>query len=283
LTAAAEAPKGPVARRVAAGAGWSVEDVVCDLGPETRPGEERFGGFTIAAVVGGGFDVGTASGRAQLYPGAFLLGNDGACFACGHSHGRGDRCIAFHFEPQFFEEIAATAGGSFRFRFAAPMLPAGVDFAWATVESLLAAAGEGVAAEELAMALAGGVIRAIAGRRVPALQSLPRERRRVLRALRHIEEHGEEPLSLDDLAAVACMSKFHFLRCFRAVAGVTPHQYLLALRLRRAAWRLRTSAAPISAIAFESGFGDLSTFNARFRAAFGASPRRLRARARLPV
>ena len=74
------------------------------------------------------------------------------------------------------------------------------------------------------------------------------------------------------------MSKYHFLRCFRALTGVTPHQYLIALRLRRAATALRTTLEPVAAIAFEAGFGDLSTFNARFRSAFGASPQRFRRR-----
>jgi methylphosphotriester-DNA--protein-cysteine methyltransferase len=69
---------------------------------------------------------------------------------------------------------------------------------------------------------------------------------------------------------------------FRALTGVTPHQYLIALRLRRAATALRTTSKPVAAIAFELGFGDLSTFNARFRSAFGASPQRFRRRPMVP-
>jgi AraC-like DNA-binding protein len=53
---------------------------------------------------------------------------------------------------------------------------------------------------------------------------------------------------------------------------MTPHQFLLSVRMRRAAVRLATTAEPVSAIAFGAGFGDLSTFNARFRDAFGVSP-----------
>ncbi len=54
------------------------------------------------------------------------------------------------------------------------------------------------------------------------------------------------------------MSPYHFLRTFRQVAGMTPHQFVLRTRLHRAAVRLRTSDEPISAIAFDAGFGDLS-------------------------
>lgn len=74
------------------------------------------------------------------------------------------------------------------------------------------------------------------------------------------------------------MSKYHFLRTFRRVVGVTPYKFLLGIRLRRAAIRLRTTPAPVSTVAFEVGFGDLSTFNARFRDVFGASPRAYRTR-----
>ena len=86
------------------------------------------------------------------------------------------------------------------------------------------------------------------------------------------EESAEARLDLASLAGAAFMSKYHFLRTFRRVAGMTPYQFLLGLRLRRAAARLRESDAAIAAIAFDAGFGDLSSFNARFRAAFGLTP-----------
>ena len=72
------------------------------------------------------------------------------------------------------------------------------------------------------------------------------------------------------------MSKYHFLRSFRHVVGATPYQYLLGLRLRRAAVALTTTARSVSAIALDAGFGDISTFNAHFRRAFGQSPTALR-------
>ena len=61
---------------------------------------------------------------------------------------------------------------------------------------------------------------------------------------------------------------------------MTPHQYVLRTRLHRAAVRLRRSDETISAIAFDAGFSDLSTFNRRFRRLMGASPGAYRARGR---
>jgi AraC-like DNA-binding protein len=84
-------------------------------------------------------------------------------------------------------------------------------------------------------------------------------------------------LTIAALAAAAGMSPYRFLRCFQAVTGSTPYQYVLRLRMHRAAVQLRRSNAPVAAIAFEAGFGDLSTFNRRFRRVMGMAPLRFRA------
>ncbi|MGH7003692.1 MAG: helix-turn-helix domain-containing protein, partial [Alphaproteobacteria bacterium] len=214
-------------------------------------------------------------------PGAFLLGNAGTCFECGHEHATGDRCIAFQFAPAYFEEIAASAAGAYRFRFPTAMLPAVPALALPAVEAAIRTLSASRAAlDELAVWVAERVLRALSGSSGAGTSPSARDARRVSRALRHIEENAERPLDLDALAAVACMSKYHFLRTFRRVVGVTPYNFLLGLRLRRAAIRLGTTSAPVAAIAYDAGFGDLSTFNGRFRDTFGAAPGALRRAAR---
>jgi AraC-like DNA-binding protein len=99
-----------------------------------------------------------------------------------------------------------------------------------------------------------------------------RDQRRISDVLRYIELRAADVLDLDTLAGVAIMSKYHFLRTFRHIVGMTPYQFLLTARMRRAAVRLAASSEPVSTIAFEAGFGDLSTFNGRFREVFGMSP-----------
>jgi AraC family transcriptional regulator len=99
----------------------------------------------------------------------------------------------------------------------------------------------------------------------------------VLEAIRYVESGFERPNQLEDMARIAGMSKYHFLRVFRKLAGVTPYQYLLAARMRRAALGLASSRRPVLAIALDSGFGDLSTFNNRFRVTFGLTPTQYRA------
>jgi AraC-like DNA-binding protein len=66
------------------------------------------------------------------------------------------------------------------------------------------------------------------------------------------------------------------LRTFQHVVGLTPHQYVMRMRLQRAAVRLVEEAASVLEIAFDSGFGDVSNFNRSFRVEFGMSPRTFR-------
>ncbi len=265
-----------VSRTIAEGEGWRISDIVCRSGPENAPFEERHENVCIAAVTAGTFQYHSSAGRALLYPGAFLLGNAGTCFTCGHSHGRGDRCISFHYAPAFFEEISATAAGSSGFRFAIGKLPAGTATMSAALLAIGAALQGPLAVEEAAVRMAEAVIASASGHMAgdPAVSA--RDERRISATLRAIEARAHEPLDLKTLAGFSAMSKYHFLRSFRRITGLTPYQYVLGLRLRRAAAALATTAKPVIAIALEAGFGDISTFNAQFHRAFGRSPSALR-------
>jgi AraC-like DNA-binding protein len=269
----------PRARAVASGEGWSVSEFFCDAGPSDPPFEESHEGFSIAAVVEGAFTYHSERGATFLHAGAVLLGNHGRCFACRHDHGLGDRCVAFNFEPELFAEIAASAAGSGRYRFGADAAPAGGAMTPVVAGAeVIARERSPLSLEEGALRLAEWAIASLSGRVAAPTRASGRETRRIADALRVIEERAAEPLDLASLAGVARMSKYHFLRVFRRVVGTTPHQALLNARMRRAAVRLFASRATIASIAFEAGFGDLSTFNHRFRAAFGLSPSAYRAR-----
>jgi len=269
-----ESRKGrPIVRPIAGGKDWSVSEFICASGPDDRPFEEVHDGYTIAAVVGGSFTYRGENGVALLHPGALLLGNNGKCFECGHDHGAGDRCISFSFSPELFCEIAAATAGTSRYKFSGPMLPArNHSIPILALVDAIARDPNPLHVEEVATRLVETVVSAFSDHvRSPVLPS-KREASRIADAVRHIETYATEPLDLATLAALVNLSKYHFLRIFRRAIGMTPYQYLLAVRMRTAALRLAGSTDTVLSVALDSGFGDLSTFNGRFRSIFGVSP-----------
>ena len=126
--------------------------------------------------------------------------------------------------------------------------------------------------DEPAWRIAGTVAGTLADapRRVRTPSS--RDIKRITGIVRRIEAEPEDEHPLTRLAGDAAMSPYHFLRTFRQVVGMAPHQYVLRTRLHRAALRLRRSPEEIAEIAFGAGFNDLSTFNRRFRRVMGVSP-----------
>jgi AraC family transcriptional regulator len=265
----------PVARPLHQGEEWSISEYLRSASPHDRPFEERHLQFSIAAVIEGTFSYRADTGAAVLHPGAFLLGNPTTCYECGHHHSTGDRCIAFQFSPAHFAEAAASVAGTGQFRFPAPMLPITPKLLpWLARIEARRALAERLEVEESVPRLIEAVIGAASGATPRPVRASAGDVRRVGDVLRYIEMHGET------LASVAIMSKYHFLRTFRHIVGMTPYQFVLNVRMRRAAVRSARSFEPVSTIAFETGFGDLSTFNGRFRDVFGMSPTAYRNRER---
>jgi AraC-like DNA-binding protein len=274
------APGRLTARVLAEGLDWSVSDMICTAGPQDRPFEERHPYVFIGLVLAGSFQYRSAAGRALLTPGSLMLGNAEQCFECRHEHGTGDRCLSFAYSPDYFERLAASAGASRRmpgFRAArVPALPALSPFVARASTGLLSASAMGW--EELGVQAATLSVRLACGL-ASDLRPAPRSAEaQVAAAIRTIERRPNATLTLASLAREAGLSAYHFLRTFKRVAGVTPHQYVLRARLRDAATRLSGRSARILDVAFDCGFSDVSNFNHAFRREFGVSPRAYQAR-----
>jgi AraC family transcriptional regulator len=278
-TGSAEAMR---SRRIGQGPGWVADDVICTAGPSDRSYEEKHSAVKVAVVIAGAFEYRAPSGRTLLTPGSLLLGNPGECFECGHTHGAGDRCVSFRFEPETFAELASDLGVSRDARkFGAPSVPVISDVARDVARAASAAAsGDGAQLDEVGLQLASTALRLTAGR---ARRTVAPPRRIIAQAaeqVRRIEAAPALSWSLPRLARDAGQSPFQFLRAFKRVTGVTPHQFVLRTRLRAAALLLIDGPQGISDVASASGFNDLSNFNHAFRAEFGLAPREYRASAR---
>lgn len=264
------------ARHLAAGPGWHVLDLTCRSGPGDIPFEEAHDNVAIAAVLSGTFIYQTTEGRNLLTAGSILLGNHGRCFQCSHQHSTGDRCLSFHFTPDHWEEIAGAVPGKHKGRFDIPGLPPAAALLPTTAMLETARDLGRPAMEEVALEFAGTVLGLASGVDRVAGNDRAIDERRVSDAIHRIEQSAHEleegRLSLAALAREADMSRYHFLRVFRRLVGQTPHQYVLFLRMHKAAVLLQTTRAPLTTVALDAGFNDLSTFIRRFRHVMGISP-----------
>jgi AraC-like DNA-binding protein len=262
---------------VAEGEGWRVVDVVCTSGPHDRPFEEHSSSASISLVLSGTFVYKSDCGSSLLSAGSLLLGNADQAFECSHEHGEGDRCLSFQFDRELLERLGSDAGAS-SVLFTRHGLPPLRALAPLTARARMAM-GAHESFEEIALELAGTVIRLVGHPRRDASAASMRHPARIARVLRLLELRTFEPHTLLALAQRAGLSRYHFLRTFKEVTGVTPHQWILRARLRSAAERLVDTRDPVTQIALDVGFEDLSNFIRTFRAEFGVSPTRYRARA----
>ena len=92
------------------------------------------------------------------------------------------------------------------------------------------------------------------------------------RARDHADRHYADPLRLEELAAIAGISKYHFQRLFRATYGRSPATYLTERRIERAQDLLRATNLTVTEVCHAVGFSSLGSFSSRFRELVGETP-----------
>ncbi|MFZ2154918.1 MAG: AraC family transcriptional regulator, partial [Bradyrhizobium sp.] len=130
--------------------------------------------------------------------------------------------------------------------------------------------------DEVGQLFASRFVETVSGRAQKPMAAGAKDRRRAVETALWIDAHSHREIDLEQAAAQAGISPFHFLRLFSGVLGVTPHQYLVRSRLRHAARLLADDGLSVTDVAYDVGFGDLSNFVRTFHRAAGVSPRRFR-------
>ena len=92
------------------------------------------------------------------------------------------------------------------------------------------------------------------------------------RARDHADRSYRQSLTLEEMAAVACLSKYHFLRLFKSTYGVTPMEYVSRRRIERAQDLLRATNLTVTEVCMAVGFSSLGSFSSRFRALVCETP-----------
>ena len=250
----------------------TVSDFRCTAVPGDKPFAELHPCHSISFVRKGSFGYQCRGRSHELVAGSLLIGFPGTEFVCTHDHVCGDECLSFFFEPELVETIGERAE-AWRVGAAPPLAELMV------VGELAQAAADGasdIGLDEVGYLLAHRLVEVVAGKGRKAMCVTARDRKRAVEAALWIEANSHRDIELDDVARVAGVSPFHFLRAFSGVLGVTPHQYLVRSRLRRAARLLADDDKPITDVAYDVGFGDLSNFVRTFHRAAGVSPLKFR-------
>lgn len=239
----------------------------CHSDPARQGLQSCYAFASIGVIVSGHFEYRSPIGAAEAQPGVVLLGNAGEEFTYRYLDEAGVRRSVIALDQGLMAEVANDC------RCKAAAFPVAGLRAGRAATPLYAAVRRLAAAEapdeEAVVRLVAACLKAGARPAPPPVA----EQRRLREVADLIDARPAETLSLSEMAGMAGLSRYHFIRAFRAATGETPRQYQIAARLRAAADRLADTCAPITEIALDVGFNDISHFNATFRQAFGMSPR----------
>jgi AraC family transcriptional regulator len=194
-----------------------------------------------------------------------------------------------YLDPGLVARVAAEAFGLDPARLVVPPL-VGLDLpqlraALMAVDAELTADGAGgrLAAESLANVVAVHLIRRLAAPRLSTRRpdgALPR--RKLRGVVEYIEGRLDVGPSLEQLAAVARLSPYHFARQFKAATGLPPHQYVITRRVERAKLLLQARTdLSLAEVAAQAGFSDQSQFSRHFKRLVGVTPGQFRKSARI--
>jgi AraC-like DNA-binding protein len=250
----------------------SVSDFRCSAVPGDAPFVEQHRCHSVSYVRKGSFGCRSRGRSFELVAGSVMVGHPGDEYVCSHDHVCGDECLSFFLSSELVQAIGDRPE-TWQIGCAPPLPELMV------LGELAQAAADGrndVGLDEIGQLFASRFVEIVSGRPEKPVSATSRDRRRAVEAALWIDAHSHRQIDLEDAAAQADISPFHFLRLFAKVLGVTPHQYLVRSRLRHAARRLADEDRSITDIAYDVGFGDLSNFVRTFHRAAGVSPLRFR-------
>ena len=246
-------------------------DYRCGYGPHDKPFVESHSRYSLAYVRKGSFGLEARGRKYDLVAGSLMVGYPGDEYMCTHEHHRcGDECLSFQLTPEAVDGLGGDAD-AWRAGVVPPLAELMVlgELAQSAVDGR-----NGLGLDEIGLVFASRFMRLLGKARPRELRISAADRRRAVEAALWIDEHCREDIDLQATAARADLSPFHFLRIFSKALGVTPHQYLVRSRLRRAARLLAEKERSVTDIAFDVGFADLSNFTRTFHRAAGVSPAR---------
>lgn len=132
-----------------------------------------------------------------------------------------------------------------------------------------------IGAEEAIFTLAMHLMTGYLGAAPQRTTRLPLDHRRLSRINAFVDAHLQDRISLRELADVASVSPYHFIRAFRAATGLTPHEFILSKRMERARQAIQCEGKTVADAAASVGYRNAPHFRKAFKRYFGVTPSRL--------
>lgn len=238
--------------------------------PGYRLVRNSYDSFLLMYILQGECEVVSSKGTFQAGKGQLVFID---CYeAHEYSSGRGWECLWLHFDGplarEYYETIAASAGNRIN-----PTSPAVIE---RDMRKILSIFLENKVIREVE--ISGCVTDILNGLLLTGIsRGVETESRRGMeRITTYINEHLGEELSLARLASVANLSPYYFARSFKKETGKAPHEYVMACRIHRAKFYLKTTEMTVEEIGHIVGFPTASSFCASFRKQLGSTPLRYR-------
>lgn len=246
--------------------------------PHRDPEREKASGHAINFVCSGSFRVSTDGAWRAVTPDCLFVTTPGLEFSCTHDEEYPqDECLSVLYSESAIESLrSAGAGAALATRAArAPLCELTNRRAYLRHGlgqcAVTSPAVDAAQVEALAGALYWTLGEATSRRPLYRAPRLAWHASRVDRAKEWMRSEFAEPLTLSRMAGEVGMSLYPFARLFAELEGVTPHRYLVGVRLAEAARRLRAGGS-VTEVCFAVGFGSLSHFTTTFRRKFGMPP-----------
>jgi AraC-like DNA-binding protein len=264
---------------------YQVVDFQCRCTDCVTSKPEYSDSFSIAFVRKGNFLFNVFRRSLDSYNGCILITKPGYERTVTHAHAVPDECTIFAFRKSFYRELQQRYAHTKFFSdndLHSTLLRTNMEteFLHFTIMQLvLQRSGSKLQIDQLVMQVIDKVLGTITDY-TPDARIHARLKKQHLttieRAKDYITGNFTQDISLMEIASYCYVSPFHFSRIFKTFTAVSPHQYLLSIRLQHAAMLLGNSQMTVGDVAFSSGFNSIEYFTAAFRQQYKCPPAKFR-------
>jgi AraC-like DNA-binding protein len=241
--------------------------------------------FSISFVRKGNFLFNVFRRSLDSYNGCILITKPGYERTVTHAHAVPDECTIFAFRNSFYREIQQRYAYTKFFSdndLHSTLLRSNMEtefLHFMIMQLVLQRGGSKLQIDQLVMQVIDKVLSTVTDY-APDSRIHDRLKKQHLttieRAKEYITGNFTQDISLMEIANYCYVSPFHFSRIFKTFTSVSPHQYLLSIRLQHAAMLLGNTAMTVGDVAFSSGFNSIEYFTAAFRQQYKCPPAKFR-------